>query len=93
MLSNDPRVGVYVCHCGTNIADTVDVDAVAHGAGRLPNVVSARHYSYLCSDPGQRLIEEDIDAFGLTGVVVAARISRTRPDDQIVDTVTVDVAC
>jgi len=66
------RVGVYVCHCGINIAATVDVEAVAAFAETLPNVVAARHYTYMCSDPGQDLIKTDIREHGLTHVVVAS---------------------
>jgi heterodisulfide reductase subunit A len=66
------RVGVYVCHCGINIAATVDVEAVAAFAQTLPNVVVARDYTYMCSDPGQELIKEDIRERGLTHVVVAS---------------------
>ncbi len=66
------RVGVYICHCGTNIAATVDVESVAQYAARLPNVVAARHYLYMCSDPGQALIAQDIRHEGLTHVVVAS---------------------
>ena len=66
------RVGVYVCHCGTNIAGVVDVEAVCNYAARLDNVVVARHYAYMCSDPGQALIEEDIRNEGLDRVVVAS---------------------
>jgi heterodisulfide reductase subunit A2 len=66
------KVGVYVCHCGTNIAGVVDVEAVAEAAGELENVVIARHYSYMCSDPGQELIQEDIHNLGLDRVVVAS---------------------
>jgi len=66
------RVGVYVCHCGINIAATVDVEAVAAFAQTLPNVVAARHYTYMCSDPGQDLIKTDIREHGLTHVVVAS---------------------
>jgi heterodisulfide reductase subunit A len=51
------RTGVYVCHCGTNIAATVDVAAVAEYARGLDGVVLARDYSYMCSDPGQDLIK------------------------------------
>ena len=47
-----PRIGVYVCHCGTNIAQTVDVAAVAEFAAGLEDVVVARDYMYMCSDPG-----------------------------------------
>ncbi len=67
-----PQVGVYVCHCGINIAGTVDVEAVTEFARQLPNVVVARHYQYMCSDPGQALIRQDIEELGLDRVVVAA---------------------
>jgi len=71
--SQDPtRVGVYVCHCGTNIAGVVDVEAVTSFAAALPDVAIARHYAYMCSDPGQDLIAEDIRNEGLNRVVVAS---------------------
>lgn len=66
------RIGVYVCHCGVNIAATVDVEAVVAYAKTLPNVTVARNYLYMCSDPGQDLIKKDIKELGLTRVVVAA---------------------
>lgn len=66
------RTGVYVCHCGTNIAATVDVAAVAEYARSLEGVVLARDYSYMCSDPGQDLIKQDIHEYGLNRVVVAS---------------------
>lgn len=66
------RTGVYVCHCGTNIAATVDVAALADFARGLENVAVARDYTYMCSDPGQDLIKQDITDFGLNRVVVAA---------------------
>lgn len=66
------RIGVYVCHCGTNIAGVVDVEAVANHAAGLENVVVSRHYSYMCSDPGQALIKDDIHLHGLDRVVVAS---------------------
>jgi len=66
------RVGVYVCHCGINISATVDVEAVRDFAARLPHVAVARDYQYMCSDPGQALIKEDIQNEGLDRVVVAA---------------------
>jgi heterodisulfide reductase subunit A len=71
-VHNPSRIGVYVCHCGTNIAGTVDVEAVAEFAQSLPNVVVSRHYSYMCSDPGQALIQDDIRNEGLDRVVVAS---------------------
>ena len=66
------RIGVYVCHCGTNIAGNVDVEAVANHAASLGNVKVARHYAYMCSDPGQALIKDDILHEGLDRVVVAS---------------------
>ncbi len=67
-----PRVGVYVCHCGTNIAATVDVKRLTEYAARLPNVTIARDYKYMCSDPGQELIKKDIEEHKLNRIVVAA---------------------
>ena len=66
------KVGVYVCHCGTNIAGTIDVEDVSVWAGEQPNVEVARDYKFMCSSLGQDLIEEDIKEKGLTRVVVAA---------------------
>ena len=67
------KVGVYVCHCGTNIAGTVDVEDVAVWAGKNnENVEVSRDYKFMCSSLGQELIEEDIKEHGLTRVVVAA---------------------
>ena len=67
------KVGVYVCHCGTNIAGTVDVEDVATWAGENnDNVVVSRDYKFMCSSLGQELVEEDIKEKGLTRVVVAA---------------------
>ena len=67
-----PKIGVYICHCGLNIANTVDVEAVREFAKTLPNVVAARNYTYMCSDPGQALVTNDIKELGLTHVVVAS---------------------
>lgn len=69
------RIGVYVCHCGSNIADTVDVENVSHWAGeelKDRGVVVSRDYKFMCSSLGQELIEQDIKEQGLTRVVVAA---------------------
>jgi heterodisulfide reductase subunit A len=68
----EPRIGVYICHCGTNIAATVDVKKVTEFAAKLPNVAIARDYTYMCSDPGQDLIKIDIKEIGLDRVVVAS---------------------
>jgi heterodisulfide reductase subunit A len=67
-----PRVGVYICHCGINIAATVDVGAVTEFAAHLPGVVVSRDYTYMCSDPGQDLIKQDIAKMDLNRVVVAS---------------------
>ena len=67
-----PKIGVYICHCGTNIAGMVDVEAVTDYAASLGNVAIARHYAYMCSDPGQALIKEDIRKEKLDRVVVAS---------------------
>ena len=66
------RMGVFICWCGANIAETVDCEEVAHYAGTLPGVITARSYKYMCSDPGQRLITDAITEHELTGVVVAS---------------------
>jgi heterodisulfide reductase subunit A len=66
------KTGVYICHCGTNIAATVDVSAVAEFARGLEGVVLARDYTYMCSNPGQDLIKQDIAEHGLNRVVVAS---------------------
>ena len=69
---SEERVGVYVCHCGTNIAGTVNVEDVAIWAGKQPHVVISRDYKFMCSSLGQELIEQDIKEHGLTRVVVAS---------------------
>jgi heterodisulfide reductase subunit A len=66
------RIGVFICHCGGNISDTVDVKRVAEEAARMPDVVFATTHVFNCSDPGQALIEQKIREHGLTRVVVAA---------------------
>ena len=66
------KIGIYICHCGTNIAATVDCQELAHFAGTLPGVKVARDYRYLCSDPGQDLIKKDIRELSIDRVVVAA---------------------
>jgi heterodisulfide reductase subunit A len=66
------RVGVYLCHCGENIATVVDVAKVREEISKLPHVRVARDYVYMCSDPGQRLITDDIKELGINRVVVAS---------------------
>ena len=75
MSEKNERVGVYVCHCGSNIAGVVDVVDVANWAAEKlgrQGVVIAREYRFMCSSPGQELIEKDIKELGLTRIVVAA---------------------
>ncbi|MEM3565469.1 MAG: CoB-CoM heterodisulfide reductase HdrA2 [Candidatus Bathyarchaeia archaeon] len=72
MAGEEIRIGVYVCHCGLNIAGSVDCKEVAEFASTLPNVVLARDYRYTCSDQGQELIRNDIREYGLNRVVVAS---------------------
>jgi heterodisulfide reductase subunit A2 len=69
---NDIRIGFYVCHCGSNIASMVDCPEVARYVGKLPNVALSRDYKYMCSDPGQELIQKDIAEFKLNRIVVAS---------------------
>ncbi len=68
----EPRIGVYICYCGSNIAGTVDVLDVAKSAEGLEGVVVSRAYRFMCSDPGQEMIKKDIREYGLNRVVVAA---------------------
>jgi heterodisulfide reductase subunit A len=69
---DDLKIGVFVCNCGTNIAKVIDCDAVIDSVERLPYVAIARTYKYMCSDPGQDMIQADIEEHGLDRVVVAA---------------------
>jgi len=71
-MEDKARIGVYICHCGSNIAGTVDTKEVAEFAQGLPSVVIAKDYMYMCSDPGQNMIKEDIKQLGLNRVVVAS---------------------
>lgn len=70
--NSNARIGVYVCHCGTNIAKTVDVVKAAEAMQNLPGVVVSRHYRFMCSDPGQELIQKDVKEQNLNRIVVAA---------------------
>jgi len=65
------RIGVFVCHCGLNIAQTVDVEKLANIISDYPGVVYATNYIYMCSDPGQDMIKEMVKEKKLNGVVVA----------------------
>ena len=71
-LNGDVRIGFYICHCGHNIGGVVDCPAVAEYVGKLPGVALSRDYKYMCSDPGQELIQQDIREHKLNRVVVAS---------------------
>ena len=66
------RIGVYTCHCGGNISDTVNCERVTQALSRLPNVVVSRRHLSMCSDAGQAMIEEDIREHGVNRVVIGA---------------------
>ena len=70
--NGEVRIGFYICHCGHNIAAMVDCPEVAKYAEKLPGVALSRDYKYMCSDPGQELIQKDIQEFKLNRVVVAS---------------------
>ena len=70
--NHDIRVGFYVCHCGHNIAGTIDVASIAEYAAKLPHVIASREYKYMCSDPGQELVKKRITEKNFDGVVVSA---------------------
>ncbi len=72
MNPGDPKIGVYICHCGMNIAPKVDVAAVAEFATTLNHVAVARDYKFMCSNPGQETIIADVRERGLNRVVVAS---------------------
>ena len=66
------RIGVFVCHCGTNIAGTVDVKSVAEALKSEPGVVFSTDYQYMCSQAGQDIIKNAIKEYNLTGIVVCS---------------------
>jgi heterodisulfide reductase subunit A len=68
----NPRIGVYVCHCGLNIAQTVDCPKVAQMAADLDNVVISKDIPYACSEPGQKQIRDDIMENHLDRIVMAS---------------------
>ena len=77
MAEEEPKIGVYICHCGENIAGAVNIEEVKKFAETLPNVVVVRDYLFMCSDPGQELIKQDIKEGKVNRVVVAACTPRT----------------
>ncbi|HDY89511.1 MAG TPA: CoB--CoM heterodisulfide reductase iron-sulfur subunit A family protein, partial [bacterium] len=70
--TKNPRIGVFICHCGINIAGVVDVKKVADNFREVPGVVHSIDYKYMCSNPGQELITRTIKEKKLDGVIVAA---------------------
>jgi len=70
--SEELRIGVYVCHCGSNIASVIPPSEVVEFAKTLPGVVLAKDHRYMCSDPGQSMLQDDIKQYGLNRIVVAA---------------------
>ena len=68
----EPRIGVYVCHCGSNIAQTIDCPRVAEEAGQIEGVVVSKDIGYACSEPGQQQIKNDILENDLDRVVIAS---------------------
>ena len=64
------RIGVFVCHCGTNIAGTVDVKRVVEAVRKEPGVVYAEDYQYMCSEAGQQKIADAVKSEHLTGIVI-----------------------
>lgn len=70
--ANEVKIGVFICHCGGNISDVVDVKDVAERVGKLPDVAVSTTHMFSCSDPGQALIEEKIKELSLNRLIVAA---------------------
>jgi len=70
--NDELRIGVYICHCGSNIGGVIDPKEVAEFAEGLPDVVRATDTLYACADSGQRLIKDDIKKYNLNRVVVSA---------------------
>lgn len=72
MTEEEPRIGVYVCDCGFNIAGVVNVPELVEHARGLKGVAVAREYKYMCSSPGQEMIQKDVKELGVNRIVVAA---------------------
>lgn len=70
--SSDVRIGTYVCHCGLNIGHVLDCKKLVERSKELPGVIIARDYPYLCSEPGQKIIKDDIKEFNLNRIIIAA---------------------
>jgi len=80
MAKEEVRAGVYICHCGGNISDTVDVERVREVASKFQDVKVAKTYEYVCSDPGQEMIKQGIREQGLNRIVVASCSPRMHLD-------------
>jgi len=80
MTQEETKVGVYICHCGGNISDTVDVEKVREAAAKFKGVKIAETYEYVCSDPGQEMIIKGIKEHGLNRIVVASCSPRMHLD-------------
>jgi heterodisulfide reductase subunit A len=80
MAQEETKVGVYICHCGGNISDTVDVEKVREAAAKFEGVKIAKTYEYVCSDPGQEMIIKGIKEHGLNRIVVASCSPRMHLD-------------
>lgn len=74
------RIGVFICHCGSNIASTVDCHLVAEEAKKFPYVAYSTDYQYMCSEPGQDLIKEKVKEHNLDRIVVASCSPRMHED-------------
>ncbi len=72
MEQKELRIGVYVCRCGGNISDVIDVERVAEVSKLIPGVTVAKVHTFMCSDPGQKSISEDVQKEHLDRVVVAS---------------------
>jgi heterodisulfide reductase subunit A len=70
--SSDIKIGIYICHCGSNIGDVLDCKELAEESKELKDVIISKDYSYLCSEPGQKIIKEDIKEFNLNRIIIAA---------------------
>ncbi|RLI54018.1 MAG: disulfide reductase, partial [Candidatus Thorarchaeota archaeon] len=68
----EKRIGVFLCHCGSNIAGVIDIPRVMEAVKDLPNVVHVEDYKYLCSKPGQQIIKDRISEHRLDGVVIGS---------------------
>ena len=69
---SEKKIGVFICHCGSNIAGVVDIEKVTEAIRELPNVEVIEDYKYVCSKPGQLILKDNIKNSRLDGVVIAA---------------------